>query len=552
MKRIKLIIILFMATIMTVSSIEFTHGFNKSQIPVYIEIGLFFEGTAKSTIHLKSNNGFEVGRFPNNEFIKLLDILDEKDIILRKDAYYIGREGNFVEHTGSIATANSLNLQGPYHIQIGGVFNNRDGALDLLESLVSIDDKPYLVYEKGWKVFVGLYPDQEYTEEKAYKIEEISGEDVKVISPSSTRIQVLDLTGKPLFMFDTEEGIYFQGCQDKGDVPVVNVEGKNYRGAITAKRLSNSDMSIVNKLLLEEYLYGVVPKEMPASWSLEALKAQAVAARGTAVSGINRFRNLGFDLCNTTRSQVYAGYDIEHPNSNQAVDETRNKLLTYNGEIANAFYHSNSGGHTENSENIWSAPVPYIRGVKDDFSLNTTNSIWMEALTKEQIKSLLEKNNIFIGDVLDIQVDSMSENGRVLELVVYGTRGKEVLVKEKARTVFGLKSTWFTVNGGAGDTIRGSIMAKNREDSITSVKLSNKSVISAKGITKLADTSNIKIYNGKTYRDEKQSPSDTFIFNGKGWGHGLGMSQYGAKKMAEEGYNYIQILTHYYTGTEVE
>ena len=538
MKKLKFIATLFMVAIMTMTSMELTYAFNKSQIPIYMEIGIYYEGTSKSTVHLKSNNGFEMGRFPNDEFISLLDILDKKDIILCKDS---------IEH------------QGGYHIQIGDTFNNKDEALDLLESLALLENRGYLVCEQGWKVFVGSYSSREDADKDIYIIQGIVNSDVKVISPSSTRIQVLDLTGRPLLMFDNEMDIYFRAIKRGNEVPLLNIDGKNYRGAITAKRLAKSDMSIVNKLLLEEYLYGVVPREMSPSWALEALKAQAVAARGTAVSGVNRFRSLGFDLCNSTRSQVYDGYNIEHPNSNRAVDETRDKLLTYNGEIVNAFYHSNSGGHTENSENIWSTPLPYIKGVKDDFSLNTVNSSWAEVLTKEQIKILLEKNNIFIGDLLDMKITSVSENGRVLELTVYGTKGKEILIKEKARTVFGLKSTYFTINGQtANNSIDENIMVKSNNDFIMPIELDSKFLITSSGIKKTYDNSNMNIYSGKNYRNEiSSSPSpsshnDTFVFNGKGWGHGLGMSQYGAKKMAEEGYNYMQILKHYYTGTKVE
>lgn len=557
MKRSKQMLLIILTIITVVLGSESAFAFSKSQIPMNIEIGLFFQGTAKSTLLLKSNTGFEIGRFPQDEFMPLLDLLDKNDIVLRKDAYYIGSGANYVEYTG-IVTGNEPNIQGPYHIQIGGLFSNRGEAALLIQSftLDKIQEQPYLVYENGWKVFVGLYLQQGIAQEKASDINNHTGQATQVISPSATRVQVLDISGRPLFMFDSSETIYFRGYNNKGAVSVVNLEGKQYRGAITAKRLSGSDMSIVNKLPLEEYLYGVVPSEMPALWSLEALKAQAVAVRGYAVSNKNRFRNLGFDLCNTTRSQAYGGFDREHPNSNRAVDETYSKVLTYNGELVNAFYHSNSGGHTENSENIWSSPIAYIRGVRDDFSLGHTNSTWTEVLTKNQVRNNLESNNIFVGEIIDLKVTSLSENGRVLELTVFGTNGQEVLVKERSRTIFGLKSTWFTVSGtGNSGSNSNDVMVKNNSGNTNPISLSNSYIISSSGISQISNPSNIKIYNGTNYRGTIQSSTtspDSFVFNGKGFGHGLGMSQWGAKKMAEEGYNYVQILTHYYTGTKVE
>lgn len=532
-------------------------AFSKSQIPIYIEIGLFFDGTAKSTVFLKSNTGFEVGKYYQNHFEFLTDFLNYNEIILRKDTYYIGSNSNYVEYTGNI-NGNTQNIHGPYHVQIGDIFTTKSEAQEFINDvyLGNIGDKPYLVYEGGWKVFIGLYLQQEDAESVASKISNLSGEITKIILPSNTRVQVLDIKGMPIFMYDSKENVYFQGFSDKGVTPLVNVEGKQYRGGITAKRIGGSDMSIVNKVLLEEYLYGVVPSEMPATWSLEALKAQAVIARGYAVANMNRFKNSGFDLCNTTRSQVYGGYDKEHPNSNRAVEETRGKVLLYNGEIVNAFYHANSGGHTENSENVWSQPLPYIRGVKDDFSLGHQNSSWSQVFKKSEIIELLESNNIYVGEVIDIKVTSVSENGRVMELTVYGTNGQETLIKEKSRNILGLKSTWFTVSGG-GNGLENSdnIIIKNSTRSTNTTDLVNKYLISSSGFSQIRNSSNIKIYNGTNYRKTTQAsvtPTDTFVFHGKGFGHGLGMSQWGAKKMAEEGYNYIEILSHYYTGVEVE
>ncbi|AOY76939.1 SpoIID/LytB domain-containing protein [Clostridium formicaceticum] len=560
MKKTGFITMLFLIIIMIMHSGQTAFAFDKAQIPMYIEIGLFFENSAKSTVNLKANDGFEIGKFQQNNFVRLLDFLDKKEVILRKDTHYIGAGGSYVEYTGAINTSmNTSNLQGPYHVQVADTFSSSNEALSFMQSLSTGMDQPYLVYENGWKVFVGLYVHQEEAQLKGEEISNVNSYQTKVIPPSATRVQVLDLAGRPLFMFDSRENIYFRGFEDKGNVSLISVEGKNYRGAIGAKRLSASDMSIVNKLLLEEYLYGVVPREMPALWSLEALKAQAVVTRGYAVSNIGRFTNLGFDLCNTTRSQVYGGYDAEHANSNRAVNETSSKVITYNGNVISAFYHSNSGGRTENSENVWSNPLPYIKGVKDDFSLDAPNSTWKEVFTKGQIKSLLEKNNIFVGDVTDIQATSVSENGRILELTIYGTNGKEVLVKERSRNLFGLKSTWFTVNP-IGNTIgnttsNSNVTIQGDPEILHATELQNQSILSANGVTKITNPSNIKIFDGKNYREIAFSSAvtaESFEFVGKGFGHGLGMSQYGAKKMAEEGYNYMQILAHYYTGIKVE
>lgn len=557
MRKIKIIIVPMLIALIVLMNVPNTFSYDKSTIPYNIKIGLFFDKTAKSTLLLESQYGFKVGAFQQDEFINLFD-LDENKILLRKDKFYIGQGPSFMEYTGAInEQANISNIQGPYHIQIGQSFTSYSEAYNFLNSLNIENVNSYLSYEKEWKVFSGLYLTESSAKEEADKINESYGYDTKVIYPSTTRVQVINEKGNAIFMYDSSDEIYFTSKDYRGTIPIVNVEGTNYRGAITAKRLSNSDMTIINKLPLEEYLYGVVPGEMPASWPIEALKAQAVAARGFALTNFNKYKQFDFNLCSTTNSQVYKGYTGEHPNTNMAVDETRSKVITYNGTLVEPYYHSNSGGYTEDSENIWSSQLSYIRGVEDKFSLDAPNSTWSVSFTKDEIKKRLANHNIFIGDILDMKITSVSNNGRVLSLVVYGTEGQEIMEKQKSRTVLGLKSSWFSINSNNNTNNESQVMVINGSSSKEeSINLTSKHVITADGIYEINDSQRSSIFNGKEYRsiDEEviENISDTFVLHGKGFGHGLGMSQYGAKKMAELNYKYDEILTHYYTGVKVE
>ena len=531
-----------------VSSLQISYG-NSAQIPNAIEIGLFFSSSAKSTVSLKSTTGFNVGEYSGEIFNNLVTFTDANEIILRKDGYYLNNNGAYVEYTGNTSSIPSnLTVEGPFHVQIGTSHQTVDDARNVINTIGGIEETAYIVYENGWKIFVGLYLNETIAQEKAAVYQQQFSLETKAIQPSANRVQVLNKQGTPIFMYDSQQNIYFEAFNDKGSLALVTIEGTRFRGAVTAKRITNSDMTIINKLPLEDYLYGVVPREMPTSWPLEALKAQAVAARGFAVTTLNKNRSLGFDLCNTVNSQVYGGYDVEAASSNRAIDETKGKLATHNGKPITPYYHSNSGGHTENSENIWANILPYIRGVKDEFSLGVPTAIWNAVITDSEIKSLMEKQSIFIGDVLDIKITSVSENGRVLELIVYGTEGQEIMSKEKSRRVFGLRSTWFTVTPNSESLVA----VKNTENNnTTNINLQGKMVISATGTKKINNISNIAIYNGKSYKSIDAKPN-SFVFDGKGFGHGLGMSQHGARKMAELNYTYDQILTHYYTGTKVE
>ncbi|ABR48494.1 SpoIID/LytB domain protein [Alkaliphilus metalliredigens QYMF] len=549
----------------------FSNGYDTK--PLYVEVGLNFQQSSKAVVNLQTNTGFQIEKFEHNNFNSLLSLFDHKEVILRKDAYYLGTGGRFVEYTGEIPNENSsLNLQGPYHVQIGTISPDLNQAKEQLSTLKSKGYQGYLSYEAGWMIFQGPHLNQEQAQRSAEEIELLLNERATVIAPSQHRVQVLDKVGELIFVFDSREGLYFKAVEDKGSVNLISVDNQQYRGAVTATRLSGSDMTVINKLLLDEYLYGVVPREMPASWPIEALKAQAVVARSYAAAEIqmSKYKHLGFDLSTTTSSQVYGGYASEHNNSTRAVQETAGVLVMYNGKPANTYYHSNSGGSTEDSENVWSGSVPYIRGVQDEFSLNALNSTWVEALTAQEIKAALAKNNIHIGDVQSIEIRSQSKNERVLELIVYGTQGEKSLEKEQSRRIFGLKSTWFDVKIEGQSQVESQVQRQGQRQSgeLHILGSSNGSkqakdvqksyVITSQGPREIDLSSNILVYNGQNYRQQEKVNSTnsagtgTFVFEGKGFGHGLGMSQYGAKRMAELNYNYQQILNHYYTGIKVE
>ncbi len=530
-KSIVTITLIMFTVIMSTSSI---FSYEKLELPNNIKIGLFFDKTAKSTLSLESKTGFKVSTFYKDKFNEMFD-LDQNKISLEK------------------------NKSDSYYIQIGSDLADYSQADDFLRKLDRHNINGYLSFDDNWKVFVGPFLSELNANKESEEINSDSDYKTKVVDEYDNGVHVLNEKGNIIFMYNSNNEVYFSGQDTKEEVSVVNVEGTYYRGGITAKRLSNSDMTVINTLPLEEYLYGVIPGEMPVSWPIEALKAQAVAARGFALSNFNKYEEFDFNLCNTVNSQVYKGYSVEKSNSNRAVDETKGKVVTYRGKIIEHYYHSNSGGQTENSENVWSTPLPYIKGVTDEFSLDSPHSTWSVVFTADEIKSALEKHNIDIGDVLGIEVTSLSNNGRVLSLTMYGTKGEEVLEKQKSRTVLGLKSNYFSVdsnnaNNSNNDSEISAVSGNSYE--VKSINLKDKYIITADGMYEIESSNEISIFNGEEYKTIKEEsanlPADTFIINGKGYGHGLGMSQYGAKKMAQLGYKYDEILKHYYTDVEVE
>lgn len=306
-------------------------------------------------------------------------------------------------------------------------------------------------------------------------------------------------------------------------------DGYAYRGAMRVmKSPQRWGLTVVNIVPMEEYLYGVVGKEMSPSWHPEALKAQAVAARTYAVSHKNNFASRGFDMTDDTSSQTYAGINGESPSVIAAVNATRGEVLTYGGKPIDAFFCSSAGGWTENSENVWGSHIPYLRGVSDTSS-RMPSYRWAVTTTPEKLAANLAAAGKGVGKVKSITLSPLGRrpmavsdrgvSGRVLSMTVTGSAGSVRVTGNAFRSIYGLKSTLFDFAQGNG-TLPNPDSGKAARSTTMALKA---------GVP-------ITIY-------------------GYGWGHGLGMSQYGAYQMAQEhgsaGY-YRTILAHYYTGTRLE
>lgn len=538
-KRIQILYCLILILLLGTSV---SWGYDKANIPRIIKIGIRYDDKSASLVNLNSTSGFDFGYYDDKGFYTLFDLLDTRDIIIRKDGFYKKQNNSYVE-------TNSDSIFGPYHVQVGDGFSSKNEMEDFLESLDN-SSVYYPVYENGWKVWTGLYVSMEAAQDFVNSNKKINDKNLKVVNPNNGRVVVLSKTGKVLFIYDSSEKEYnFRPFLDKDGNDVIAVDGKKYRGEIIIRRYPESDMTVINYLGLDEYLYGVLPKEMSGDWPIEALKAQAVAARNYALASMHKHVDHGFNLCDTIDCQVYGGYGVEKPRSNRAVDETTGKILTYNGKIVSAFFHSNSGGRTENSENIWSIALPYIRGVDDQFSIGAPNSNWTKIYTPAQIQNILNSNGMSINGITNIYAEEYSENGRVLSLKIEDSSKDITLLKEKTRALFGyydIKSMCFNITTDIDLYVRGL-----EADSVAKKSLNKVSILSADGVSKTTPGKTYKVYDGADYITTAGVPSQ-YIFSGKGWGHGLGMSQWGAKKMAEMGYAYEDILTHYYTGTMIE
>ena len=303
---------------------------------------------------------------------------------------------------------------------------------------------------------------------------------------------------------------FFLTPVDKSDI--IKLNGKGYRGVIQIS-VSGSSVDIINVLDTEDYVKGVLAKEMPigkGKENLEALKALAICIRTYAVQKISDGK-IYFDIYADTRDQVYGGADAEQMISNKAVDETKNLILKYNDKPATIFYHSTCGGYTESANNVFTkTEIPYLTSIKDGPGPNCNISPrfeWQEIYSKQTIITRLKDYNLLDNKnyiLKDFTITSRFSSGRVNELEAGLTddRNEKYIITLR------------------GNEIRSIIRTSNNKSILWSTLF------------------------------EVDINSDKIILSGNGFGHGVGLCQWGAISLSKNGWSYSEILEHYYPGTE--
>lgn len=507
-----------------------------------------------------SSEGFQIGVWEDG--FNVLFNINEGRLTASIDGYYIDIFGTYTKTDNSYSAT-----YGPFHIRTNKVFNSYDEALYEVENLRSLNIDAFIYYNQGtYEIWIGQFIAESIATQEATEYIDYLNNSTDIVYDDKNRIILSNENNEIVLMFDKNQHIYLSPLYMQ-DEDLIKVEDASYRDFITFSRNEN-ELIVINNVSIQHYLYGVVPKEMSPSWPLEALKAQAIVAKNYALLYKNKHSNEGYELCDTQHCQVYGGYNSENIMTNKAVDETSGKILNYNGKLVDAYYHSSSGGHTENSENVWSSSFPYLSGVTDDFSLGSPYDTWQFVISEEEIRNKLFENGLGVGYITEVVILSTSPSGRVQELMIKGTMGTQILKKEKTRQVFGtsnIKSTLFEVKfneeGSNLQTQDIYIYNFNNGDIIKQI-INEATVLSSDGLCVLDSTDlwkGITVTDGSsTYELSNKIENNSidsvgkYVFSGKGWGHGVGMSQWGAKKMAELGYNYIQILEYYYTGAIVK
>jgi len=345
-----------------------------------------------------------------------------------------------------------------------------------------------------------------------------------------------------------------------------------YRGSIEIDiDKEHRKLNVINIINIEEYLYGVLKKEISPSWPQEALKAQAVAARTFAIFNMNKYIDEGYNICASTNSQVYGGVNHEDPLTNKAVDETQGVIMVYKGKPINAVYHSDSGGYTEDSENVWGSSLPYLRSVKSIFEEKVTppHHTWSYSINEKDLAEKLQKQGYKINSIFSIESAKKSETGRINELILSADNNQVINIKTNDfRSLIGadlIRSTLFIIEAiGRESNITEDIEDKKEIEDKEEQKESIKEILEQKKDWTIRELLELMKKNKQQEEVEEQKEDIvpkvisaklniplTFLFSGSGNGHGVGMSQWGAYGMALQGSRYQDILKYYYQGIEI-
>ena len=338
--------------------------------------------------------------------------------------------------------------------------------------------------------------------------------------------------------------------------------GKWYRGNMEFRN-SGIAVTAINDLPMDEYLYGVVPREMSNAWPLEALKAQAIAARTYTVANYNKRIVEGFNVLDTPSDQAYGGFNSEGANAARAVNETSGIIIVYNEKPISAVYHSTSGGHTEDNENVWGTdPVPYLRGKPDPYSTVHGYANWTFTASLDEVRNRVIQAGQQIGPISSFNLDKFP-SGRVDSVMITDINGNTITM---TGTRFGqmFNPSFYTYLSSANfmsrffdvrtdQVAKPSYTVLNGSGQQALVEGTKLYGVSEEGAAAVLNQTSAEFYavDANSTSAYNKSATGMVVFEGHGWGHGVGMSQWGAYEMAEQGKNHLDILTFYYTGVQI-
>ena len=532
-----------------------------------VKVGLKYGSSALFSANLENavGEGYEFGYYDEDRDFVSLGETDEITISMTAaGTIYMNSDGIYSPEEPS----GNYDVMGKWHIQLEG-FEDFDEALE-----IAWEYDGYPAYIDGeYVVRIGAFEEEdealEVLEEDEELCEDWEGDVAR--STDTGVIVTVTKTTEILFEFDCS-GIFDLGVlpmeEDDEEGTATWFKGYKYPGGFSYPRVTGGNLCVINVADMEDYVKGVIPYEMNGSWPVEALKAQAVCARTYAAKTVKHLSAYGFDVCNTTDCQVYygRGNNSRYPTSasDKAVDRTAGECLYYDDELVqDAVYHASDGGATESSENVWGSKRGYLKGKEDPYEgeISIPNYEYSVTYTAKELTYILEQKGYDVGTVKKAYVSEYTPTGNVCKVTFEGSKGSRTVKGDTCRTIFysstynkSVKSLRFDINGGGK---KQTFYVNDEGDTLST--LEGVYVLSGSGKTATLENGSFTVLTrkGKSSIESvaasgSSQKADKFTITGAGSGHNVGMSQYGAKAMAELGYDYDEILEFYFTDITIE
>ena len=565
---------------------------------INIRVGISYGSSVTKSYKISSPAGFEIGYCVGGKNFKARFMTGATDICIARDGNLLYSNGEYLLTDSASVTVGGYHLEFPIDTEAAsfeGLFNDISDAVKEL-GLTCFR----ACINKCMLVRAGNFATYEAASAALSKVNSLGKFYCRIASPSSSAITFINYSNNAILYEFDQGGTLTPAIKATDGYYISAPNGYSYDGSLSFSVYSDG-ISVINVLPLETYIQGVLPYEISSSWNIETQKAFACCVRSYTLASLCKHeKQYGFDLCNTTDCQVYRGVNSVNDMVRSAVASTRNMVLSYNSDIVCAYYSSSTGGTTASAYDVWGGTsFPYLGAVAtpwEKYESHSSGSWSVEISPSELYNTLKSKGYSGLkGNIASVKINSLAENSTYVKSITFtDIYNNSVTISkcDKIRIALSkyLKSANFVVAKGGSSVsitdykINVDYSAKHSVNGFEVMTLTGKKVQKqgstfylkgASSNTPYTNYSGLKVITSESYvplsaetysafpdlskavasKTNKTvtapGSSDNFVFIGRGYGHGVGMSQYGAKDLGDIGYTYDDIIKAYFPKIEI-
>jgi len=521
----------------------------------YVKVGLLYGNDSLAAVNFQNltggGKGYLFGTFASDlSPIPNLSTDVSTITVLREENYAFKDKAFSVTSGAEVAV-------GKYHLQITDAFATEALARQTIAAMGLNDGYVHFAFGEYF-VRIGQYATLEGARDDLPFMQALlPGVPFVVVGGNASTLSIASFeTGAVLAQITLTDGVLAVVPQNADGAPITWFKQVKYLGNFSVNMVGADKLSVINVPTLADYCKGVLPYEISPEWPIEAQKAAALCAKSYILYYHNRHASNGFSVCAGNHCQIYKGPAAATEVSDLAVDEIAGLQVVYDGKPIQGFYHSSNGGSTEDCRNVWGGSVPYLLAVEDHLENieNIPNGLWETTVTFAEITAILKQKGHTKNDIVNVYIEAFTPAGNVSKLTFVDSTGAHIsFEREAARTVLSsvTKSLRYTI------VVPGSVSESEDQKPVGNSRVYELaceillSVQELSGIEVVLPAPPVRVPMPPVSPQVSVAEGDSVTFRGRGYGHSVGLSQWGAKYKAELGYSCEQILKFYYTGAEV-